>query len=126
MKKTKRGFTIVELVIVIAVIAILAAILIPVFANVTESANEASLKTEIRNAYSAFVADAALNGEEYLEIEDYIFYDGETYYAWTVIEADEDADPPVEAFEGWKEAATDPTGNPIAEDYNGFDLYAAG
>ena len=38
-KKTRRGFTIVELVIVIAVIAILAAVLIPTFASVIKKAN---------------------------------------------------------------------------------------
>ncbi len=37
-KNNKKGFTIAELVIVIAVIAILAAVLIPVFGNVTENA----------------------------------------------------------------------------------------
>ena len=41
MKKTgKKGFTIVELVIVIAVVAILAAVLIPTFVSVTKKANE--------------------------------------------------------------------------------------
>ena len=42
MKKlnNKKGFTIVELVIVIAVIGILAGVLIPTFSNVTKSANE--------------------------------------------------------------------------------------
>jgi type IV pilus assembly protein PilA len=59
MKNTKRGFTIVELVIVIAIIAILAAILIPVFSNVTKSAEQAALKAEIKNAYSDFVATEA-------------------------------------------------------------------
>ena len=39
MKKRKRGFTIVELVIVIAVIAILAAVLIPTFTNLIKRAN---------------------------------------------------------------------------------------
>ena len=43
MKKTlKKGFTIVELVIVIAVIAILAAVLIPTFVSVTRKANESA------------------------------------------------------------------------------------
>ncbi|MBE6793219.1 MAG: prepilin-type N-terminal cleavage/methylation domain-containing protein [Ruminococcaceae bacterium] len=73
MKKTKRGFTIVELVIVIAVIAILAAILIPVFANVTDNANEAAAKAEIKNAYSAFVAEQALGGYTYEAIENYLY-----------------------------------------------------
>ena len=38
-KMNKKGFTIVELVIVIAVIAILAAVLIPTFSNVIQKAN---------------------------------------------------------------------------------------
>lgn len=42
MKKTKKGFTLVELVIVIAVIAILAGVLLPTFANVIENAKESS------------------------------------------------------------------------------------
>ena len=43
MKKTnKKGFTIVELVIVIAVVAILAAVLIPTFVSVTKKANQSA------------------------------------------------------------------------------------
>lgn len=41
-KKVKKGFTIVELVIVIAVIAVLAAVLIPTFSNVIEKANQSA------------------------------------------------------------------------------------
>ncbi len=54
MKKTnkKKGFTIVELVIVIAVIAILAAVLIPTFNNVVEKANKSAALQEARNAYT--------------------------------------------------------------------------
>lgn len=50
MKKTnKRGFTIVELVIVIAVIAILAAVLIPTFSNIVKKANESAELQELKN-----------------------------------------------------------------------------
>ena len=43
MKKTKKkGFTVVELVIVIAVIAILAAILIPTFVSLVRKADTAA------------------------------------------------------------------------------------
>lgn len=50
MKKiNKKGFTIVELVIVIAVIAILAAVLIPVFLNIIEDANVSADKQQIAN-----------------------------------------------------------------------------
>ena len=41
-KKLKRAFTITELVIVIAVVAILAAVLIPTFANIIDKANESA------------------------------------------------------------------------------------
>ena len=40
--KRKKGFTIVELVIVVAVIAILAAVLIPTFSNLIKKANLSS------------------------------------------------------------------------------------
>ena len=57
MKKTNRkGFTIVELVIVIAVIAILAAVLIPTFAGVTKKANESKALQEAKNSYSEDLA----------------------------------------------------------------------
>ena len=55
----KKGFTIVELVIVIAVIGILSAILIPTFVGVTKAAQEAALKSNLANAYSMYAADAA-------------------------------------------------------------------
>ena len=55
----KKGFTIVELVIVIAVIGILSAILIPTFVGVTKAANEAALRSNVANAYSMYAADAA-------------------------------------------------------------------
>ena len=50
MKNTnKKGFTIVELVIVIAVIAILAAVLIPTFASIIKKANLSADQQAIRN-----------------------------------------------------------------------------
>lgn len=49
MKNTRKGFTTVELVIVIAVIAILATVLIPTFSNMIESANLSVDKQNVRN-----------------------------------------------------------------------------
>lgn len=55
MKKfNKKGFTIVELVVVIAVIAILAAVLIPTFSNVVDKANESKAMQEARAAYDVW------------------------------------------------------------------------
>lgn len=53
----KRGFTIIELVIVIAVVAILAAVLIPVFSNVVKQAKEANDTVMVRNLNTALKTD---------------------------------------------------------------------
>ena len=58
MKNTKkRGFTIVELVIVIAVIAILASVLIPTFSGVVAKAKKSAALQEARNAYTNYLAN---------------------------------------------------------------------
>ena len=50
MKKVnKKGFTIVELVIVIAVVAILAAVLIPTFVSVVNKANVSNDTALVKN-----------------------------------------------------------------------------
>ena len=58
-RRNKKGFTIVELVIVIGVIGILSAILIPTFVNVTKNAERARTQANLANAYSAYAAEAA-------------------------------------------------------------------
>lgn len=62
MKKfDKKGFTIVELVIVIAVIAILAGVMIPTFSNLVEKANDSARQqtasAAYREAYAIAIAD---------------------------------------------------------------------
>lgn len=59
MKRTnKRGFTIVELVIVIAVIAILAAVLIPTFSSIVEKANLSADKQLVAQMNKILAAEA--------------------------------------------------------------------
>ena len=63
MKNTKkRGFTIVELVIVIAVIAILASVLVPTFANVVTKAKKSAAMQNARSAWTAYLVDLADGG----------------------------------------------------------------
>lgn len=61
MKKTRKaGFTIVELVIVVAVIAILAAVLIPTFSSLIKKANLSNDKSFVRNMNTTLAAEGAL------------------------------------------------------------------
>ena len=55
MKMNKKGFTIVELVIVIAVIAILAGVLIPTFSGLVQKAQDSAAIQEARNKYTEYV-----------------------------------------------------------------------
>ena len=77
----KKGFTIVELVIVIAVIAILAAVLIPTFSGVIQEANESAAKQEAANLYKAYLAETvstgAVESDLVIKVDDknYVVYD---------------------------------------------------
>lgn len=61
MKMNKKGFTLIEMLVVIAIIAILVAIVIPVVGNSTEKAKEAKDAANIRAAI-AEVTTTALTG----------------------------------------------------------------
>ena len=64
-KKAKRGFTLVELVVVIAVIAILAAVSVGAYFGVTESANKSKLEQESRQFYTAIQTTALVPSDNY-------------------------------------------------------------
>ncbi len=74
MKKVnnKKGFTIVELVIVIAVIAILAAVLIPTFSGVVEKANKTAALEKAKNSLTAVLTakDGKFEGSYYFAVID--------------------------------------------------------
>jgi len=58
MKKNRKGFTLAELLIVVAIIAVLVAIAIPVFTNQLEKSREATDASNIRAAYAEIAASA--------------------------------------------------------------------
>lgn len=58
MKKNNKGFTLAELLIVVAIIAVLVAIAIPVFTSQLEKSREATDAANIRAAYAEVMAEA--------------------------------------------------------------------
>ncbi len=66
MKNSKKGFTLVELIIVVAVIALLAAVLIPTFSSLITKANQAKDEALVSNLNKA----VALSTEKYDNVHD--------------------------------------------------------
>ncbi|MEG2353028.1 MAG: type II secretion system protein [Clostridium sp.] len=62
-RKSKKGFTLVELLVVIGIIGILAAIILPRFTGYTEKAIMKETTTQARSAYTYIASYYAENGK---------------------------------------------------------------
>ncbi len=60
--KNNKGFTLAELLIVVAIIAVLVAIAIPVFTTQLEKSREATDMSNVRAAYAEVIANYLSNG----------------------------------------------------------------
>ena len=70
MKKTnKKGFTLAELLVVVAIIAVLVAIAIPIFTSQLEKSREAVDAANIRAAYAEVLSDKITAGNSTAEKE---------------------------------------------------------
>lgn len=70
-KNKKKGFTLVELIVVLAILAILAAMLVPALTGYIDKANEKKVIATARQYYVAaqtIVSEAYANGDEINEI----------------------------------------------------------
>ncbi len=84
MKKNNKGFTLAELLIVVAIIAVLVAVAIPVFSAQLEKSREATDLANARSAYAELTAAALLNDGTTLKNTDVITYSAAAdAAAWT-------------------------------------------
>ena len=65
-KMNKKGFTLAELLIVVAIIAVLVAISIPIFSAQLEKAKEATDMANIRSAYAEVIAKYLGDSKEHV------------------------------------------------------------
>ena len=65
-KMNKKGFTLAELLIVVAIIAVLVAISIPIFSSQLEKAKEATDMANIRSAYAEVIAEYLGDSKEHV------------------------------------------------------------
>ncbi len=98
LKSKSKAFTVVELVVVIAVIAVLAAVLIPVFSNVVDSARQSVALSECRNALEEYISITLGQGDS--DNEDlsgcafshngyfYVYLNGQLHFAGRANESD--------------------------------------
>ena len=64
MKMNKKGFTLIEMLVVIAIIAVLVAIVIPVVGSATEKAKEAADAANVRAAIAEVTTTALMDGAD--------------------------------------------------------------
>ena len=127
MTNKKRGFTVVELVIVIAVIGILSAILIPTFSGLVAKANAQQKQLDLRHAYVAYTTDEGVGenvlaeDEVYLiEVEGFTTFEAGVTKAWTY---DKTTGIWTNGVTSNGNYAVEKAGGESAKDFNGYYLY---
>ena len=103
MRSTQKGFTLVELLIVVVVIGILAAIAIPKFQNTKGKGYAATIKSDIRNLTS-MQEDYFYFNETYASTLNQLSFAGTDGVTITIVEAD---------GRGWSATATHPAAYPL-------------
>ena len=84
--KSKKGFTLAELLIVVAIIAVLVAIAVPLFVGAIQKAEKATFEANQRTIKGMGVAALLSSEKEDLDLTD----TSKTYYAYATIDANGD------------------------------------
>ena len=94
-KNNKKGFTLAELLVVVAIIAVLVAIAIPVFSAATDKAQQAVYQANARAAYAEAVVNVLSEDADYSETAFEAEYNDVTYSV--IVDADGKAEVTVDA-----------------------------
>ena len=108
-KENKKGFTLAELLIVVAIIAVLVAISIPIFTSQLEKSREATDLANIRSAYAQVQSAALLDSKK--TADGVTYTEADHSYSMTVTA--------VQAQENWQNGATEVAGITLPEDIHG-------
>lgn len=111
IREEREGFTLAELLIVVAIIAVLVAIAIPVFNSQLEKSREAVDAANIRAAY-AEVTTAALTGDTTsttADRKDGVSYDSDEWYKEVTI---------VQTQKDWQDKSIEKIGNTAIDSIN--------
>ncbi|MCH4027295.1 MAG: prepilin-type N-terminal cleavage/methylation domain-containing protein [Lachnospiraceae bacterium] len=110
-RKMNKGFTLAELLIVVAIIAVLVAISIPIFSNQIKKARLATNQANARAAYAAWVAQYIDEGMPFRKGSVYYIYDTTTgkisSYTWSARNfgaevCNSNMDQPITDISAWK------------------------
>ena len=82
MKKNNKGFTLAELLIVVAIIAVLVAIAIPTFTSQLEKSREGTDAANVRNMYAEVMTAIQLNDKTPIEDGEYVVNLQQTNEKW--------------------------------------------
>lgn len=89
-KRDQKGFTLIELMIVIAIIGILAAIAIPNFIKYKKNAQDVAARASVKNAYTSAMAYLADNpSKDWVDLTKTMLEDGgfrDTQYVTTAMD----------------------------------------